>query len=68
MIYAKSGCCSWHNGVCGDVCCDGTELSTQCDIANEGLENIVSKEDITFPIFLGAVFILLIIIKFVFRK
>lgn len=34
IFYARSGCCSWHNGVCGcqfgrAVCCDGT-LSPSC--------------------------------------
>lgn len=34
-VLARSGCCSWHNGVCGcsqtgrQVCCDGT-LSPSC--------------------------------------
>lgn len=27
---AKSGCCSWHGGVCGGSCCDGTSLSAKC--------------------------------------
>jgi len=27
---ARSGCCSWHGGVCGYRCCDGTALSTTC--------------------------------------
>lgn len=36
-IYAKSGCCSWHKGVCGcsdgrQVCCDGT-YSPSCTCA-----------------------------------
>ena len=34
VFYARSGCCSWHNGVCGcqfgrAACCDGT-LSPSC--------------------------------------
>lgn len=29
-IYARSGCCSWHEGVCGCSCCDGTPLSATC--------------------------------------
>lgn len=29
-IYARSGCCSHHSGVCGCGCCDGTPLSTTC--------------------------------------
>jgi hypothetical protein len=34
IFYARSGCCSWHKGVCGcqfgrAVCCDGT-LSPSC--------------------------------------
>ena len=34
LLIAKSGCCSWHHGVCGCrggrvVCCDGT-LSPTC--------------------------------------
>ena len=27
---ARSGCCSWHGGVCGCRCCDGTSLSAKC--------------------------------------
>lgn len=27
---ARSGCCSWHGGVCGCSCCDGTSLSDKC--------------------------------------
>ena len=27
---ARSGCCSWHGGVCGCGCCDGTPLSSTC--------------------------------------
>lgn len=27
---ARSGCCSWHGGVCGCSCCDGTPLSATC--------------------------------------
>ncbi len=27
---ARSGCCSWHGGVCGCGCCDGTSLSSTC--------------------------------------
>jgi hypothetical protein len=27
---ARSGCCSWHGGVCGCRCCDGTSLSSTC--------------------------------------
>lgn len=29
-IYARSGCCSHHGGVCGCGCCDGTSLSSTC--------------------------------------
>jgi len=39
-VEARSGCCSWHGGVCtykcpdginiGYMCCDGTSLSTKC--------------------------------------
>lgn len=29
-IEARSGCCSWHGGVCGCSCCDGTPLSSTC--------------------------------------
>ncbi len=28
--FARSGCCSWHGGVCGNQCCDGTPLSSLC--------------------------------------
>lgn len=27
---ARRGCCSWHGGVCGCRCCDGTSLSAKC--------------------------------------
>lgn len=29
-VFARSGCCSWHGGVCGCGCCDGTPLSSTC--------------------------------------
>ena len=29
-VEARSGCCSWHGGVCGCSCCDGTPLSATC--------------------------------------
>jgi hypothetical protein len=29
-IFARSGCCSHHSGVCGCGCCDGTPLSSTC--------------------------------------
>jgi len=29
-VGARSGCCSWHGGVCGCQCCDGTPLSATC--------------------------------------
>lgn len=29
-VYARSGCCSHHEGVCGCGCCDGTGLSATC--------------------------------------
>lgn len=29
-VDAHSGCCSWHGGVCGCGCCDGTALSSTC--------------------------------------
>jgi len=29
-VEARSGCCSWHGGVCGCGCCDGTSLSATC--------------------------------------
>lgn len=29
-VDARSGCCSWHGGVCGCGCCDGTPLSSTC--------------------------------------
>jgi hypothetical protein len=29
-VYAQSGCCSHHGGVCGCGCCDGTSLSITC--------------------------------------
>jgi len=27
---AHQGCCSWHGGVCGCQCCDGSSLSDKC--------------------------------------
>jgi len=30
VAEARSGCCSWHDGVCGCRCCDGTPLSNTC--------------------------------------
>jgi len=29
-VEARRGCCSWHGGVCGCRCCDGTPLSSTC--------------------------------------
>lgn len=29
-VYARSGCCSHHGGVCGCSCCDGRPLSSTC--------------------------------------
>ena len=29
-VLARSGCCSYHGGVCGCGCCDGTGLSSTC--------------------------------------
>ena len=29
-VYARSGCCSSHSGVCGCGCCDGSSLSSTC--------------------------------------
>lgn len=29
-VFAKSGCCSHHQGVCGCSCCDGSPLSATC--------------------------------------
>jgi len=29
-VEARQGCCSWHGGVCGCQCCDGTPLSSTC--------------------------------------
>ena len=29
-VEARQGCCSWHGGVCGCRCCDGTPLSAKC--------------------------------------
>ncbi|MDH4318348.1 MAG: thermonuclease family protein [Desulfobulbaceae bacterium] len=30
LSYAARGCCSYHGGICGQKCCDGTELSQKC--------------------------------------
>lgn len=30
LAEARQGCCSWHGGVCGCGCCDGTPLSATC--------------------------------------
>ena len=27
---AHQGCCSWHGGVCGCQCCDGSSFSDKC--------------------------------------
>jgi len=42
--YAKSGCCSWHDGVCGcsggrQLCCDGT-LSPSCTCYSAPIQTI----------------------------
>lgn len=29
-VFARSGCCSHHGGVCGCGCCDGSSLSNTC--------------------------------------
>lgn len=29
-VFARSGCCSHHGGVCGCGCCDGSPLSSIC--------------------------------------
>jgi len=29
-VFARSGCCSHHGGVCGCRCCDGSALSAKC--------------------------------------
>lgn len=29
-VFARSGCCSSHGGVCGCGCCDGSSLSATC--------------------------------------
>ncbi|MEW6606064.1 MAG: hypothetical protein AB1414_01250 [bacterium] len=30
FVEARQGCCSWHGGVCGCQCCNGTPLSAKC--------------------------------------
>jgi hypothetical protein len=30
FVEARRGCCSYHGGVCGCGCCDGTPLSSTC--------------------------------------
>jgi len=30
LAFGRSGCCSWHGGVCGCGCCDGSPLSQTC--------------------------------------
>jgi hypothetical protein len=30
QLFARSGCCSHHQGVCGCGCCDGSPLSSTC--------------------------------------
>lgn len=47
---AKSGCCSWHNGVCGcsggrQLCCDGT-LSPSCTCYSEPVPTITPKQTV----------------------
>ncbi|MFA4833561.1 MAG: hypothetical protein WC619_01790 [Patescibacteria group bacterium] len=39
FVYARSGCCSWHGGVCGCRCCDGTSLSATCAPYYPGCNN-----------------------------
>lgn len=44
ILIAKSGCCSWHQGVCGcsgdrQRCCDGT-LSPTCMCGERGTEGL----------------------------
>lgn len=29
-VFARQGCCSYHGGVCGCGCCDGSSLSSTC--------------------------------------
>lgn len=29
-VFARQGCCSYHGGVCGCGCCDGSPLSATC--------------------------------------
>lgn len=40
--YSKSGCCSYHGGVCGEKCCDGTALSYKCSYMIKN-DNYISK-------------------------
>lgn len=30
LVEARKGCCSHHQGVCGNKCCDGNPLSDKC--------------------------------------
>lgn len=32
---SQQGCCSYHRGICGNTCCDGTPLSSVCRNDNE---------------------------------
>ena len=50
LEIARSGCCSWHDGVCGcnggrTVCCDGTySPSCECLGDSEGTEKNLDKK------------------------
>jgi len=48
-INARSGCCSWHGGVCGCGCCDGTAFSSTCapyySWCDDDEDNGENKED-----------------------
>ena len=43
LAEARSGCCSWHGGVCGCRCCDGTSLSAKCAPYYPSCSSSISK-------------------------
>ena len=42
-LEAKQGCCSYHRGVCGSRCCDGTPLSPACRGSGSSYSTSVEK-------------------------
>lgn len=49
IVEARSGCCSWHGGVCGCGCCDGTPLSSTCAPYYPGCSGAYSPSYPSYP-------------------